>query len=67
MPKPKYRSRRLEVLHRTSSDLNRAGALDDAFFRELDEFCLAPSHADAAVEATGQPVPSHVGTLKPAA
>ena len=54
MAKPIYRSRRLEVLHKTSADLHRAGALDDSFMRELDAFCLAPTGTVAPADAAGQ-------------
>jgi DNA-binding transcriptional regulator YiaG len=54
MAKPIYRSRRLEVLHKTSADLHRADALDDSFMRELDAFCLAPTGTVAPADAAGQ-------------
>jgi putative transcriptional regulator len=40
MPKTTYRSRRLEVLHKTASALNKVGALDKGTMRDIDAFCL---------------------------
>ena len=40
MTETRYRSRRLESLHRTSAALYGVGALDKATMRDLDAFCL---------------------------
>ena len=40
MAKAAYRTRRLEVLHKTGAALHRVGALDKATMRDLDAFCL---------------------------
>jgi putative transcriptional regulator len=42
MTKVTYRTRRLEVLHKTGAALHRVGALDKATMRDLDAFCLTP-------------------------
>jgi putative transcriptional regulator len=38
--KPRYRSERKEVLHKTAEALHRVGALDKATMREFDASCL---------------------------
>lgn len=41
MPKKiNYRSKKLEVLHKTAAALQRVGALEKATMRHLDAFCL---------------------------
>ncbi|MCL2716931.1 MAG: helix-turn-helix domain-containing protein [Alphaproteobacteria bacterium] len=40
MTEPKYRSNRLEVLHKTAAALAAVGALDKATMRDFDAFCL---------------------------
>ena len=42
MAKPSYRTRRLEVLHKTGAALRRVGALDKTTMRDLDALCLNP-------------------------
>jgi putative transcriptional regulator len=42
MVRKTYRSRRLEVLHKTGAALFRAGAFDKTTMRELDALCLTP-------------------------
>jgi putative transcriptional regulator len=42
MARATFRSRRLEVLHKTGAALHRVGALDKATMRDLDAFCLTP-------------------------
>ncbi len=42
MTKATYRTRRLEVLHKTGAALHRVGALDKTTMRDLDAFCLTP-------------------------
>ena len=48
MAKATYRTRRLEVLHKTGAALHRVGALDKATMRDLDAFCLTPVDAISA-------------------
>lgn len=38
--KPRYRSNRLAVLHKTAEALHRVGAFDKATMREFDASCL---------------------------
>jgi putative transcriptional regulator len=38
--KTKYRSKRLEVLHKTAAALHRVGALEKATMRDIDAFCM---------------------------
>jgi putative transcriptional regulator len=38
----RFRSNRLEALHRTGAALHRVGALDKTTMRDLDAFCLTP-------------------------
>jgi hypothetical protein len=48
-PKTKYRSARLQVLHKTAAGLAKFGALDKTTMREFDAFCLTkvvPMSAD---------------------
>jgi len=40
--KATYRTRRLEVLHKSGAALHRVGALDKTTMRDLDAFCLTP-------------------------
>lgn len=40
MTKANYRTRRLEVLHKTAAALHKVGALDKATMRDIDAFCL---------------------------
>ena len=42
MARTTYRTRRLEVLHKTGAALHRVGALDKTTMRDLDAFCLTP-------------------------
>jgi len=48
LAKATYRTRRLEVLHKTGAALHRVGALDKATMRDLDAFCLTPVDAISA-------------------
>jgi len=45
MKKTKYRSRRLETLHRTAAALDKVGALDKTTMRDIDAFCLTKVEA----------------------
>ncbi len=38
--KASYRSKRLEVLHKTAAALHRVGALEKATMRNIDAFCI---------------------------
>ncbi len=42
MTKATYRTRRLEVLHKSGAALHHVGALDKTTMRDLDAFCLTP-------------------------
>lgn len=50
MPK-KFKSKAMEALHETMSDLHRAGAVDDAAMREFDERCLTTAALPSAQAA----------------
>ena len=45
MTKTSYRSRRLEVLHKTAAALHNVGALDKSTMRDIEAFCLTKVEA----------------------
>ncbi|HXY57794.1 MAG TPA: DNA-binding transcriptional regulator [Methylocystis sp.] len=50
MTETKYRSSRLEALHKTGAGLASVGALDKATMRDLDAFCLTKVEALTGAE-----------------
>lgn len=50
----KYRTKRLEVLHKTAAGLGRLGVIDKATLHEFDRVCLIKVRKPSAQKATAK-------------